>query len=293
MPTVAIDKLSKLKGWAVVLVGDTKTPSNWQHPNCVFLSIEIQKQLGFSTHELLPYGHYTRKTMGYLYAVQHGAETIYETDDDNAFIDGIEENVLSLNESASSEKAYFLDSSIQSVEQFEIIRNANNNAENQITVNPYEYFGESTLWPRGYPLRLIGDELSVDNTRPQLIRPLIQQGLANGDPDMDAIFRLTRSNRHKRISVRFQQKKPVSIPHSLLVPFNSQNTLFHYEAFWGLWIPMTTTFRVCDIWRGYFVQRLLWELTPTATLTFHSPSVLQLRNPHNYLKDFQDELPLY
>ena len=110
---------------------------------------------------------------------------------------------------------------------------------------------------------------------------------------MDAIFRLTRSNRHKRINIRFEKRPPVAISHGLLVPSNSQNTLFHYDAFWALWIPITTTFRVCDIWRGYFVQRLLWELEPQAALTFHSASVFQMRNSHNYLRDFEDELQLY
>ncbi|CAF1639348.1 unnamed protein product, partial [Didymodactylos carnosus] len=124
-----------------------------------------------------------------------------------------------------------------------------------------------------------------------LVRPLIQQGLANGDPDMDAIYRLTRSYRHKRINIEFGKLPPVAIPAGLLVPFNSQNTLFHYDSFWALWLPTTTNFRVCDIWRGYFAQRLLWEIE--SSLTFHPASVFQDRNPHNYLFDFIDELPLY
>lgn len=34
-----------------------------------------------------------------------------------------------------------------------------------------------------------------------------------------------------------------------MCPWNSQNTLFAKDALWGLLIPITTTFRVCDIWR--------------------------------------------
>ncbi|CAF2249261.1 unnamed protein product [Rotaria magnacalcarata] len=306
-PTNAIKKLSKLKGWSLVLVADTSTPKNWSHPNCVFLSIESQKKLSFETHRMIPYRNYGRKTIGYLYAIQHGAQIIYETDDDNELISSIEEQVLALNVEPTSKNAYFLPGHSQTLNSFTSNPFSHTRAsdisvndktptyltmEEQITINPYQYFGQSTVWPRGYPVRLIGDE-TLMNISLSTVRPLIQQGLANGDPDVDAIFRLSRTNRHRRINIQFQEKPPVAVSHGLLVPFNSQNTLFHYDAFWALWIPTTTTFRVCDIWRGYFVQRLLWELEPQATLTFHSPSVFQKRNPHNYLRDFEDELQLY
>ena len=44
------------------------------------------------------------------------------------------------------------------------------------------------------------------------------------------------------------------LPEGLMCPFNSQNTLFDQKALWGTLIPITTSFRVCDIWRGYWVQ---------------------------------------
>ena len=294
-PTASIAKLSKLKGWALVLVGDLSTPKNWSHPNCVFLSVDDQKKLHFDTHSIVPYRHYGRKNIGYLYAIQHGAEIIYETDDDNELIAGIERQVLELHDGPESQKAYFLPASSQQVRSFVSTPISSIDAtikEEQMTVNPYHYFGQPLVWPRGYPLRLIGDEIPL-RTDQFIVRPLIQQGLANSDPDLDAIFRLTQSNRRKRIKITFEERPPVAISHGLLVPFNSQNTVFHYDAFWALWIPITTTFRVCDIWRGYFAQRLLWELSPQTVLTFHSPSVLQHRNPHNYLLDFVDEWQLY
>jgi hypothetical protein len=48
------------------------------------------------------------------------------------------------------------------------------------------------MWPRGYPLSAISrnppTEFEVVNAS-----VAIQQGLANGDPDVDALFRLTRT----------------------------------------------------------------------------------------------------
>lgn len=56
-------------------------------------------------------------------------------------------------------------------------------------------------------------------------------------------------------------------------------------------IPITVAFRVSDIWRAYWAQRLLWDIG--ANLLFLHATVDQIRNPHNYLLDFEDELEFY
>lgn len=43
-------------------------------------------------------------------------------------------------------------------------------------------------------------------------------------------------------------------------PYNSQNTVHHRDAFWALFIPSAVSWRVSNIWRSYFAQRLLWEV---------------------------------
>lgn len=166
-------------------------------------------------------------------------------------------------------------------------------------VNPYGHFGAHSIWPRGFPLELIEPvrqaELNATEEEPLLHGPLptrisIQQGLADLDPDVDAIFRLTRGNELKRI--RFDRNQPaVALPRGLFCPFNSQNTVWHGLAFWGLLIPVTTTFRVCDIWRGYWAQRLLWDVG--GHLAFLPPTAVQDRNAHDYLEDFVEEQELY
>lgn len=67
------------------------------------------------------------------------------------------------------------------------------------------------------------------------------QGLADVDPDVDAIYRLTQP-----LNISFARNTPsVVLPRGIMAPFNSQNTLFDRDALWGLLIPVTTTFR-CD-----------------------------------------------
>ena len=57
------------------------------------------------------------------------------------------------------------------------------------------------------------------------------------------------------MGIDFDKESPaVVLPEGLMCPFNSQNTLFDQKALWGTLIPITTSFRVCDIWRGYWVQ---------------------------------------
>jgi hypothetical protein len=78
-------------GWCVLVAGDTKTPRDWKYKNVVYLSVEEQDRLAgkFKIISLIPYNSYLRKMVGYLYAMEHGAKFIYETDDDNSPSDGL------------------------------------------------------------------------------------------------------------------------------------------------------------------------------------------------------------
>lgn len=82
-PTEAIKKFSKKNDWKVIVVGDKKTPQEWFLKNVIFFSEKNQKNLKFKICRLLPWNHYSRKMIGYLHAIQNGAEIIADTDDDN------------------------------------------------------------------------------------------------------------------------------------------------------------------------------------------------------------------
>jgi hypothetical protein len=65
-------------------VGDDKSPPKWEMDGVTFLSMADQHRLPFKVPQLMPHRAYARKAVGYLYAMWHGAEAIFETDDDNA-----------------------------------------------------------------------------------------------------------------------------------------------------------------------------------------------------------------
>jgi len=233
-PTRAVKLLAARPELRVVVVGDTKSPTDYKWENVTFLSMKIQEDLGYSIIKHIPTRHYARKNIGYLYAVHHGARQIYETDDDNEMEERIND-VFFLDEFGS--------------EQLQVQDNAKDSTENRNVCNPYAHFGQPSVWPRGYPLRNIADPPCIRYRWAKAVKASIQQGLANGDPDVDAIFRLTRKDRAKDIRIDFDTRaSPVAYPFGMFSPFNSQNTFFHYEALWALLIPITTTFRVCDIW---------------------------------------------
>ena len=71
------------KGVPFIVIGDVKSPNDFQLAGCDFYSIEKQLQLPHTLAREIPVKHYARKNIGYLIALQQGAEVIIETDDDN------------------------------------------------------------------------------------------------------------------------------------------------------------------------------------------------------------------
>src|SRR5215213_1418474 len=78
-----IAKEAKQHSVPLIVIGDTKSPADFNLEGCDFYSVEKQKSLSWDLAAKLPYKHYARKNLGYLVAVSQGAEIIIETDDDN------------------------------------------------------------------------------------------------------------------------------------------------------------------------------------------------------------------
>lgn len=251
--------LAQLFGWHLLVIGDKKTPE-WQLDNANYLSTSDQANLPYKLARLLPWNHYARKNMGYLYAIEHGAQIIYDTDDDN-------------------EPYGALDPLNDQEHLKEII-------SSHSSINIYNYFERPTVWPRGLPLPdiSIGNDFTLSS--PKAVKIGIEQGVVDREPDVDAIFRLTRNQ-----EVYFAEQPACVLPIGTYCPFNSQNTFIHKDAFFTLYIPTTVSMRVADIWRGYFAQKLIGLLG--MQVAFSGPNAIQDRNEHNLLRDFKDELDLY
>lgn len=280
-PTQAVHELGrKLRGSSGVLVvaGDKKGPMDYPLPSedgssVHFLSLQKQIDSAFSLASILPTGHYCRKNIGYLHAIAQGAGCIYETDDDNAPLPSWEP------------RGEFVAGAVS------ISPDPDHNAGGSSWVNVYRYFSSEHIWPRGLPLDAIRDAVPLlagrkaDGTGAPQWSP-VQQGLVNGSPDVDAVWRLTLDR-----PFAFDQSPSVFLPPGYWCPFNTQSTWWWPAAYPLLYVPSYCSFRMCDIWKSFVAQRCLWEMG--AGVTFHAPEVVQDRNPHDLMRDFTDELPGY
>jgi hypothetical protein len=154
-------------------------------------------------------------------------------------------------------------------------------------VNVYRYFTAARIWPRGFPLENVSDDPPAPDTLPEAAaRCAIQQGLADRNPDVDAIYRLVLP-----LPLDFDRRPGLILGAGAWCPFNSQNTTWFPEAFPLLYLPFHCSFRMTDIWRSFVAQRICWE--NGWNILFHAPTVYQDRNVHDLMRDFTDELPGY
>jgi hypothetical protein len=368
-PTATVKQIASLPEWCLVIAGDKKTPAHYNvSGSAVYLSPADQERLPFATGRLLRWNHFGRKNLGFLYALQHGARWVYDTDDDNE-LQNIRQGIplprpnALVDEVDTSHKLY--------------------NLYRQMSTVP-------TAWPRGFPLEAVKDNRTWSagfTKRTWLARRVgVVQSLADHDPDVDGIYRLTQplpftfppkprfsagggggrggggagaaeapSGAGRRLAqkaiaagragaaakslvlgakasggrkaARSQMSAggdsggggdvggggggdggggrmvgggavrgmgnflTISLRKGTMMPYNAQATLHAYDALWGLLLPCTVHGRVTDIWRAYFTQRLLWDVG--YRIAFSTPWVTQYRNAHNYLADFNSELPLY
>lgn len=261
-PTETVRRLAGLcPEWQILVVGDRKTPHDWHYPGVRFLSVDEQQSLPFALSEHLPYNHYARKNLGYLYAIANGAEVLMETDDDNLPYDWYP-GPVSLSVHARQ-------------------------VESPGWHNVYRHFSSARIWPRGFPLELVNESFRTDS---QLSGPVaqdcaIQQFLADENPDVDAVYRLTAEGDI------FFRGEDVVLGSGSWCPFNSQNTLWWPAAFTYLYLPCNATFRMTDIWRSFVAQVCLFA--SGGRMAFRGANMFQRRNDHSLIRDFADEVSGY
>ena len=151
------------------------------------------------------------------------------------------------------------------------------------------------IWPRGFPAGRIlhADILDIDDIRQRWFASCpIQQALIAGEPDVDAIFRL-RAATIQDGPCHDDEPIPELILQNAWCPFNSQNTTWFKEAFPLMYIPSfcKNAYRMDDIWRSFIAQRIAFE--NDWGILWGGVTVVQERNPHDLMKDFEQEIPGY
>jgi hypothetical protein len=251
----------KARGLKFYVIGDAPSPADFSLEGCEFYSLERQRATGLRIAELLPTRHYARKNVGYLLAMRTHAEWLLETDDDN----------LPWPEFWAARKPEQCVRSLSATGW----------------TNVYAFFSEANIWPRGLPLDAIQERLPEYDALPEMESDCpIQQGLADGNPDVDAIYRLVLP-----LPIHFLPDRRVALGAWAWSPFNSQNTAWFPKAYPLLYLPSYCSFRMTDIWRSFVAQRIAWE--NGWSVLYKSPDVLQERNEHSLMRDFADEVSGY
>ncbi len=264
-PSTGVQKIAHecdQRGIHFIVVGDAPSPEGFDVPACDFYSLQVQQASEFQFPRLCPPRRYSRKNFGYLIAAHRGVEKIVETDDDNLpYAAFWEVRDRSLTIPQVTEAGW---------------------------VNVYQYFSDAPVWPRGLPLDQVQKPVpALKDQAEQLVDCPIQQGLANDNPDVDAIYRLVLP-----LPLKFHPgKQSVALGDRTWCPFNSQNTTWWKDAFPLMYLPTYCSFRMTDIWRSFVAQKIAWA--NGWSILFHEPTMWQERNDHNLMHDFRQEMDGY
>lgn len=254
-PTEALIKYSKKKDWSLIVIGDLKTPHDaYKEVDCIYISPEEQKKKYPELSEVIGWKTISRRNIGLVEAYNIGADIIATVDDDNIPYDEWGKNVL------IGQKVI--------IDLYE--------PEYHI-FDPLSVTNVNEVWHRGYPIENVPYRNRVQYKGKTEREVLVQADLWDGDPDIDAIARLS-----VRPIVKFNIHGPYA--GTKMGAFNSQNTFIsgkHIKDY--LLFPFIG--RMDDIWASYYFQHLYPD-----SVIYNKASVYQKRNAHDLVKDLENEV---
>ena len=177
----------------------------------------MSKILGWNTIE--------RRNIGFLYAFHSGAKIIATVDDDN------------IPSKSWGEKIYV---------NKEVVATSYHSKNNFF--DPVYKTEHKNLWHRGYPVQLLESRSSKKGKKIKF-KCLVQADFWNGDPDIDAICRISQHP-----NVKFKNFNPFTTVN--ITPFNSQNTFISSDIL-KYYFMFPFVGRMDDIWGAYALHQLL------------------------------------
>jgi hypothetical protein len=318
-PTKGIKRFLDMPSWCLVIVADQDTPLEFMEKfgeqylqekyqqvkdgsqgdrgnleKIFFLSRE--KQMEWEKVEgsfgafvrSMPWDHLSRKNVGYVFALLHGAEYIFDFDDD-VYVkldDSGKPHELIPTESDPSE---------MKLESVNIIM------QGPKVFNHHPIMGASVnqSWARGFPMEHIDNEYTQGKIAYQMDIPFasprkdigVIQFLVDEYPDIDAMHHV----KHPLPTMTFRPENvhPVLVPTHVYAPYNSHATIHTKNALWATLLPTTVPGRISDVWRSYFSQCIFADAG--LELIFSPPTVVrEYPNQDNIVQDnFHDEQDLY
>jgi len=252
------------------IVGDRKTPHDEVRRfvsslgNAIYYSDIDQEKLGYSCSEIIGWNKIMRRNIALLEAIKYGADIIVSIDDDNIplgydYFEVFKSVLTSLYNGpmASSGTRWF------NIGEF---------------LNPPVYH-------RGFPCDYRHTDLKVRLSPLCNVKVGVAAGLWLGDPDIDAMERIT--NRPIAHHISEVLRTGLVVDNTCFTPFNSQNTAYVLELapLMMVWVGVG---RYDDIWASYVAERIMMETD--YHVYYGRPFVWQERNPQNLWKNLKDEI---
>lgn len=304
-PSSGVARIALLASWCLVVVPDSRTPKHYidelynilLESNPMMSLEEFNKKVIFFSSEKirewesapgprgtfsrsLPLNRFSRKNLGYLYAISHGANFIFDFDSYNTI--DLDHNGMPLDPLPDG-----IDSSQIKVSNVTVVM------QGSTSFNYHELLGASqnTSWPRGFPLDIIKDkntrgliayhesELALKSKTSNIG---VIQYVVNNAPDVDSFYHLTNP-----YPLTFQYAHSLLVPLHSYSPYNSQSTIHMKDAFWAMLLPSTLHEGISDVWRSYFAQCIFADAGLRILI---SPPKLSASIRE---KEYDDEMDLY
>ena len=256
--TDAIKKYDAIPDWNLLVVGDRKTPPDYQLERGLYLSWEYQKTNYPELCYLVgPDNTQRGRMIAFIEAYRHGAELVATIDDDCDPYEGWPGPIY-VGKSNVKFDCFTCD---------------------QIVFDPLTTAGYAHP-ARGYPPQLTPTPCEV---KLKSLSPLVQENMWDGEADYDACWRV-----HGSLFEKCKAKKPFwSDTYS---PINTQNLIIHGSVLKDHCGEIPFVGHASDIWAGYLFQ----AYHPNSTL--YCPANVkhwQERTLASVLKDLNEELYSY
>lgn len=226
---------------------------------------EFIEKLGMKNLVLKNSDH--RRNIGYLMALERGAEVVISIDDDNFLVEG---------------QNFFQEHNTVGV--------VFGMPERESATGWYNVCADSGMafYPRGFPYKQRHRRRDNISFAARDVPIAVNQGLWMGDPDVDAITWLA----YPHAKLRWQRVDSFSVGPKTWLPINSQNTAVSREAMMAYYfIPMNECGmdRMGDIFQGYFLEACVKAVDQG--IRVGTPLVDHRRNSHNHMADAYKEIP--
>ena len=261
-PTIATKKFCKIaveKDFTFVIVGDTKTPHEsyrkLENSNVIYLSPEHQEDLYKELSDTIGWKSIQRRNIGFVYAYDQGADIIATIDDDNIPYDSWGDNIL-----------------VGQDVEIDLFSHKTSNV-----FDPISPTNHNDLWHRGYPIELVPSKNNIEYKGKSQRKVLIQADFWDGDPDIDALCRLS-----KMPVCKFNKFNPFGS--NQIAPFNSQNTFLSREVI-PYYAVLPHAGRMDDIWGAYIVQHYFPN-----SVVYNRATVYQDRNEQDLVTNLENEV---